>query len=83
MPLIGNIGQIRVNAAKKCRSWAKQWVAVYQIQLGNIPSVVANSAVAARVLLGQNAQALSSKPEFYTFHQVSGEGREKDREAIC
>lgn len=73
VPLIGNIRQIRVNAAEKYRRWAKQWGDVYQIQLGNIPVVVVNSAAAAKVLFGQNAQALSSRPEFYTFHKVSAE----------
>ena len=72
VPLIGNIGQIRVNAAEKYRLWSKQWGAVYQIQLGNIPIVIVNSAAAAKVLFGQNAQALSSRPEFYTFHKVIG-----------
>lgn len=70
-PLIGNIGQIRVNAAEKYRSWTEKWGSVYQIQLGNIPVVVVNSAAAAKVLFGQNSQALSSRPEFYTFHKVS------------
>ncbi|OAF61076.1 hypothetical protein VC83_02293 [Pseudogymnoascus destructans] len=70
IPLIGNIGQIRVNAAEKYREWAKTYGAVYQIQLGNIPVVVVNSAASAKVLFGQHAQALSSRPEFYTFHKV-------------
>src|SRR5690554_212482 len=60
IPLIGNIGQIRVNAAEKYREWAKTFGAVYQIQLGNIPVVVVNSAASAKVLFGQHAQALSS-----------------------
>lgn len=38
--------------------------------LGNVPVVVVNSAKEAKVLFGQNAQALSSRPEFYTFHKV-------------
>jgi 3-hydroxyphenylacetate 6-hydroxylase len=70
LPLIGNLWQIRVNAAEKYREWAKQYGAVYQIQLGNIPIVIVNSAASAKVLFGQNAQALSSRPEFYTFHKV-------------
>jgi 3-hydroxyphenylacetate 6-hydroxylase len=69
-PLIGNLWQIRVNAAERYRHWAKKYGAVYQIQLGNIPVVVVNSAASAKVLFGQNAQALSSRPEFYTFHKV-------------
>jgi 3-hydroxyphenylacetate 6-hydroxylase len=69
-PLIGNLWQIRTNAAEKYRQWAKKHGAVYQIQLGNIPVVVVNSAAAAKTIFGQSAQALSSRPEFYTFHKV-------------
>ncbi|PMD24960.1 cytochrome P450 [Hyaloscypha hepaticicola] len=68
--LIGNLWQIRKNAAEKYRQWARTYGAVYQIQLGNIPVVVVNSAASAKILFGQNAQALSSRPEFYTFHKV-------------
>ncbi|KAF4339113.1 3-hydroxyphenylacetate 6-hydroxylase [Fusarium beomiforme] len=70
LPLIGNIWDIHINAAEKYRSWAKKYGPVYQIQLGNIPIVVVNSAAAARTIFGANAQALSSRPEFYTFHKV-------------
>lgn len=70
LPLIGNLAQIRVNAAEQYRAWSKKFGAVYQIQLGNIPVVVVNSAASAKMLFGQNAQALSSRPEFYTFHKV-------------
>jgi 3-hydroxyphenylacetate 6-hydroxylase len=71
-PIIGNIWQIRTNAAEQYRQWARKFGAVYQIQLGNVPVVVVNSAAAARAIFGQNAQALSSRPEFYTFHKVGG-----------
>lgn len=70
LPLIGNLAQIRVNAAEQYRVWSKRFGPVYQIQLGNIPVVVVNSAASAKILFGQNAQALSSRPEFYTFHKV-------------
>lgn len=70
VPLIGNLIQIRQNAAEQYRIWSKTYGAVYQIQLGNIPVIVVNSAAAAKTLFGQNAQALSSRPEFYTFHKV-------------
>ncbi|RYP09164.1 hypothetical protein DL764_001435 [Monosporascus ibericus] len=69
-PLIGNVWDIQVNAAEKYREWAKEYGDVYQIMLGNIPIVVINSASAAKALFGQNAQALSSRPEFYTFHKI-------------
>ncbi|KAH8425677.1 uncharacterized protein LDX57_003426 [Aspergillus melleus] len=70
VPLIGNLIQIRQNAAEQYRIWSKAYGAVYQIQLGNIPVIVVNSAAAAKALFGQNAQALSSRPEFYTFHKI-------------
>lgn len=70
LPLIGNLWDIRVNAAEKYREWVKTFGDVYQIQLGNIPVVVINSAAAAKTIIGHNAQALSSRPEFYTFHKV-------------
>ena len=70
LPLIGNLWQIRKNAAERYRSWARTHGPVYQIQLGNVPIVVVNSAAAARVLFGQHAQAMSSRPEFYTFHKA-------------
>ncbi|KAJ6004080.1 hypothetical protein N7522_005725 [Penicillium canescens] len=69
-PLIGNLSQIRTNAAEQYRIWSKTYGAVYQIMLGNIPVVVVNSAASAKMLFGQNAQALSSRPEFYTFHKI-------------
>jgi 3-hydroxyphenylacetate 6-hydroxylase len=70
LPLIGNLWQIRVNAAEQYRSWVKSHGDVYQIQLGNIPIVVVNSAASAKVIFGQYSQALASRPEFYTFHKV-------------
>ncbi|OPB40752.1 3-hydroxyphenylacetate 6-hydroxylase [Trichoderma guizhouense] len=70
LPLLGNIWDIRVNAAEKYRQWAKQYGDVYQIMLGNIPVVVVNSASAAKSVFGSNAQTLSSRPELYTFHKV-------------
>jgi 3-hydroxyphenylacetate 6-hydroxylase len=71
LPLIGNLWQIRTNAPEKYRQWSRQYGGVYQIQLGNIPIVVVNTAAAAKVIFGQHSQALSSRPEFYTFHKVS------------
>ncbi|WQF85698.1 Putative cytochrome P450 [Colletotrichum destructivum] len=70
LPLIGNLLDIQVNAAEQYRKWAKKFGPVYQIQLGNVPVVIVNSSAAAKALFGQNAQALSSRPEFYTFHKV-------------
>ncbi|KAF2268722.1 cytochrome P450 phenylacetate hydroxylase-like protein [Lojkania enalia] len=69
-PLVGNIPDIRYNAAEKYRQWSKIYGDVYQIQLGNVPVIVVNSAEAARKIFGQNSQALSSRPVFWTFHKV-------------
>ena len=70
LPVIGNLAQIRENASEQYRLWAKKYGPVYQIQLGNIPVIVINSAAAAKQIFSHNAQALSSRPEFYTFHKV-------------
>ncbi|EEY23053.1 cytochrome P450 76B1 [Verticillium alfalfae VaMs.102] len=70
LPLIGNLWDIRTNAADQYRHWAKKHGDVYQVQLGNVPVVIVNSASAAKSLFGQHSQALSSRPETYTFHKV-------------
>lgn len=69
-PIVGNIPDIKFNAAEKYRQWSKIYGDVYQIQLGNVPVIVVNSAEAARKIFGQNSQALSSRPVFWTFHKV-------------
>lgn len=68
--LVGNIPDIKYNAAEKYREWSKTYGAVYQIQLGNEPVIVVNSAASAREIFGANSQALSSRPVFWTFHKV-------------
>jgi 3-hydroxyphenylacetate 6-hydroxylase len=70
-PLVGNIPDIKYNAAEKYREWSKIYGPVYQIQLGNEPVIVVNSAEAAKKIFGGNSQALSSRPVFWTFHKVS------------
>lgn len=69
-PIVGNIPDIKYNAAEKYREWSKIFGDVYQIQLGNEPVIVVNSAEAARKIFGGNSQALSSRPVFWTFHKV-------------
>lgn len=69
-PIVGNIPDIKYNAAEKYREWSKTFGAVYQIQLGNEPVIVVNSAESARKIFGGNSQALSSRPVFWTFHKV-------------
>lgn len=69
-PLVGNIPDIKYNAAEKYREWSKIYGEVYQIQLGNVPVIVVNSAESAKKIFGQNSQALSSRPVFWTFHKV-------------
>lgn len=70
LPVIGNIYDIRINAAEQYRKWSKKFGPVFQIQLGNIPVLVVNSAASAKEIFGNHAQALSSRPVFYTFHKV-------------
>ncbi|OAL27057.1 hypothetical protein AYO20_09865 [Fonsecaea nubica] len=69
LPLVGNLWSIRKNAAEQYRIWSKRYGAVYQVSLGNVPIIVVNSAESGRGLFGQHTSALSSRPEFYTFHK--------------
>ena len=70
LPVIGNIWQIRKNASERYRQWVWQHGAVYQVQLGNVPVVLVNTATAAKKIFGSNSQALASRPQFYTFHKL-------------
>jgi hypothetical protein len=78
-PLVGNIPDIKYNAADKNREWSKTYGAVYQIQLGNEPVIVVNSAEAAKKIFGGNSQALSSRPVFWTFHKVRRRRRDIEK----
>ncbi|ORY60264.1 cytochrome P450 [Pseudomassariella vexata] len=70
-PVIGNLWDIRTNAAARFYDWSKTYGDVYQIQMGNTPVVVVNSAVAAKKLFVANSQAISSRPITYTFHKIA------------
>lgn len=70
LPLIGNLLSIRKNASAKYKEWSKTYGDVYQVQMGNVPVVVVNSAKAAKALWVGQSQALSSRPITYTFHKV-------------
>lgn len=70
-PIIGNLREVRVDAAQKYRDWAETYGDVFQVQMGNLPVVVANSPAAVKALWVANSQALSSRPQTYTFHKVS------------
>ncbi|KAI1340958.1 putative cytochrome P450 phenylacetate hydroxylase [Xylariaceae sp. FL0016] len=70
-PVLGNLLDIRHNAALKYLEWSKQYGPVYQVQVGNTTVVVVNKAVTAKHLFMSNSQALSSRPVTYTFHKVA------------
>ncbi|KUI55060.1 3-hydroxyphenylacetate 6-hydroxylase [Cytospora mali] len=71
LPLIGNLWSIRSNAAAQYYEWSKKYGDIYQVQMGNVPVVVVNSAKAAKQLWVGHSQALSSRPITYTFHKVA------------
>lgn len=75
LPLIGNMWSIRTNAAAQYYEWSKEYGDVYQVQIGNVPVVVVNSAKAAKQLWVGQSQALSSRPVTYTFHKVRFTGQ--------
>lgn len=69
--LVGNLPDIANNASETLRQWAKIYGDVYEMQLGNVPVIVVNSAAAAKELFGAKGHVLNSRPVFYTFHKVS------------
>ncbi|POS71069.1 3-hydroxyphenylacetate 6-hydroxylase [Diaporthe helianthi] len=71
LPLIGNLWSIRSNAAAQYKEWSKRYGDVYQVQLGNVPVIVVNSAKATKHLWVGQGQALSSRPVTHTFHKVA------------
>lgn len=68
--LVGNLPDITNNASERLRTWAETYGDVYEMQLGNIPILVVNSATATKELFGSKGHALNSRPVFYTFHKV-------------
>ena len=69
--LVGNLPDITTNASETLRKWADTYGDVYEMQLGNVPVIVVNSAAAAKELFGAKGHVLNSRPVFYTFHKVS------------
>ncbi|KAF7195908.1 3-hydroxyphenylacetate 6-hydroxylase [Pseudocercospora fuligena] len=71
LPILGSLRDIqRGNAPRIYQQWSQKYGPVYQVQLGNIPMLVINTADAARKILTGNSHATMSRPEFYTFHKV-------------
>lgn len=71
-PVTGNLLQIqRHNAPLIYKRWAQTYGSVFQVQLGDIPMLVINSAAAAREILLRHSHATTSRPTFYTFYEVS------------
>jgi 3-hydroxyphenylacetate 6-hydroxylase len=69
-PVIGNLGDIKGSSAQHFQVWSKSYGNVFQIQLGDIPVLVVNSASAAKAIFLGNSNALCSRPVFFTFHKV-------------
>jgi 3-hydroxyphenylacetate 6-hydroxylase len=70
LPFVGNLYDIRKNAAEQYRKWSHEHGDVFQIQLGDITVLVVNSASAAKAIFLGHSNALSSRPVFFTFHKV-------------
>ncbi|KAF2159022.1 hypothetical protein M409DRAFT_30557 [Zasmidium cellare ATCC 36951] len=72
LPIAGNLLQLQVNAPEILRRWSEKYGDVYQIQLGNTPVLVVNTAAAAKELFAHQGHALNSRPTFYTFYKIVG-----------
>jgi len=56
--------------AEQYRKWSETFGPVYQVQLGNTPVVIVNTAAAAKTLFLTQSAALNSRPLFYVFHKL-------------
>ena len=70
LPIVGNLWQLKDFSPERLRQWSKIFGDVFQIQLGNEPVLVVNSAAAAKELFLHQGHALNSRPTYYTFHQI-------------
>lgn len=74
LPFVGNLYDIKSNAAEQYRRWSYWYGNVFQIQLGNISVLVVNNAATAKAIFSGHSNALSSRPTFFTFHKVAISG---------
>jgi len=63
-----------VLAAEQYRLWIEKYGDVFQVQLGNMPIVVINSAAAAKDIFLSQGSAMNSRPVFHVFHKVVSKG---------
>jgi 3-hydroxyphenylacetate 6-hydroxylase len=70
LPIVGNLRQIKhISPSEQYRLWALEYGPLIQIQLGNKPILVINSAAAAKDLLIRESGSFNSRPLFYVFHK--------------
>lgn len=69
-PIVGNIYDIKTHAAEQYRQWSYLFGDAFQVQLGDIPVLVVNTAASAKAIFSGHSNALSSRPTLYTFHKV-------------
>lgn len=70
LPLLGNLRQIaKTSPPEQYRLWSLKYGPFFQVQLGNVPILVINSAEVAKRLLIRESAAFNSRPLFYVFHK--------------
>ncbi|KAH8430921.1 uncharacterized protein LDX57_008585 [Aspergillus melleus] len=71
LPVIGNLRQVTQSfSAEQYRQWSAEYGPVYQVQLGNIPVVIVNTAESAKSLFLNQSSALISRPLFHVLHKT-------------
>ncbi|ANB14235.1 C-22 sterol desaturase [Sugiyamaella lignohabitans] len=69
-PIYGNILQTGSNPAEQYKQWGSKYGDVYQVQLGNNPILIVNSASKAKEIFLSNSRSTNSRPMTYTFHRI-------------
>lgn len=74
-PLLGSLPSLRGTVTSdEYRIWAQRYGDVFQVQLGNVPAVIVNSAAAARALFITQREATNSRPVFHVLHKKVQQG---------
>uniref|UniRef100_A0A060TBU7 ARAD1D34782p n=1 Tax=Blastobotrys adeninivorans TaxID=409370 RepID=A0A060TBU7_BLAAD len=69
-PIFGNIPQVLGDSALKYLQWKPKYGDLFQVQLGNQPVLIVNSAAKAKEVFQTNSRCTNSRPMFHTFHTV-------------
>lgn len=74
VPIVGHHFSLLSSPAETLRNWARVHGDVFIVKLGSRRVTIVNSGRAARDIYARHSNALNSRPELWTYHNVSLNG---------